>query len=171
MVESRIIKALRESGYKVVAATAREDKYDKVDCYIFWKGRWEPLQIKYRSSRNDIVMEVTFLDDKNYDSSTKFNGRDFISKAKMLASLSADGRVIRLCSMAELKQNAELLTRQLLVKKRSQEVLNSSGTAKARKVVDCVTKRKKVLYFVEPTELKTYKPIYVSTSSMIPCQK
>lgn len=158
-IECRILRALDESGYHVRLPTDWEDMYAKVDGHIEWKGRYRPLQVKYRSGGPDFLMEVSFL-----DSGSAFDGRDFISKAQVYASLCQDMRTIRLCCMDELRELAVRMTRELL-KKRNRRVFSVRGVGQVRRTVDGHSGRCKIIFFAKPEglssvrEIKLKKPI------------
>lgn len=52
--EARIIEELRRSFWSVIPATDEQDKADKIDCWVRWKGVSYSVAIKWRDSGVDL---------------------------------------------------------------------------------------------------------------------
>lgn len=52
--EARIIEELQRSFWSVVPATEAQDKVDKIDCWVRWKGVSYSVAIKWRDSGVDL---------------------------------------------------------------------------------------------------------------------
>jgi len=97
--EAQIADALRDQiGLDIRDATENQDKFCKIDRWLFQNGNRIPLQIKFRTKGDDLLFEVydTFLDwtlpDATYGKPGTFNklGRDMQGDAKMYAVLLAN---------------------------------------------------------------------------------
>lgn len=52
--EARIIEELKRSFWSVIPATEAQDKADKIDCWVRWKGVTYSVAIKWRDSGVDL---------------------------------------------------------------------------------------------------------------------
>lgn len=103
-VESQIINALRQKGFKIDNPTASEDKYDKIDgWWVDKKGNRYPLQIKFRQSGNDIIFELI----QNMTSGNE--GRDLKSKAILYIIADTHGTTRMLLVQPIKKKANEIL--------------------------------------------------------------
>lgn len=152
-VEEKILHALRGCGYRIFPSSLHNDIHDKIDGYILLPDAAQPLplQVKYRSTGPDILMEVTFLD----KGIILFDGRDFKGKAKVYACLGNDHQTIHLCMVDELKARAVELTNRLLLLS-SDTVSREEGYGEVRRVVDARSGRSKVILFVRPSDLRSH---------------
>lgn len=154
-VERMICDTLRqEFGWVLIAATSNEDRYEKIDAFRHIEGtKFVPIQIKYRSSRDDILFEVHRFDGKpGYP-----NGRDYISRAQLYVGLSPEGKSIIVCSIEDLKKDS-LEAFHLLIKSNKDRInlkKNNQIVGSAKKCLDPFSKVEKVLYF-------GYKEYYIT---------
>jgi hypothetical protein len=155
-IEGQIIEALRAKGYRIDDPTLDEDKYKKIDGYIHWDRMVQPFQMKYRSTGDDILMEVTFLD--RGDRRIAFNGRDFVTRAELFASLTRDTKTVRLVSVSELRYYAERMTYEMM-SRRKRSLKKFEG--ETRILVDKSSRRTKVVFFARPETLRSYRAIEV----------
>ncbi len=99
-VESSILNALRQKGYKIEDPTSGEDMYDKIDGW--WVDKTQKkhsLQIKFRETGDDILFELVKDLDKNVD------GRDMVSKAELYLVVDRNG-VTRMFNTKPIKEKA-----------------------------------------------------------------
>lgn len=52
--EARIMEELKRSFWSVIPATDEQDRHDKVDCWVRWKGVSYSVAIKWRDSGSDL---------------------------------------------------------------------------------------------------------------------
>lgn len=119
--ESQIANALRDqAGLDIRDATEAQDKYRKIDRWIFQGNQRVPLQIKFRTKGDDLLFEVydTFRGWEYPDGLTTeaFNlqtrqrqlqnkiGRDMQGDATLYAVLLSDGRTIRMVNTDDAKK-------------------------------------------------------------------
>lgn len=119
--ESQIADALRnQAGLDIRDATEAQDKYRKIDRWIFQGNQRVPLQIKFRTKGDDLLFEVydTFRGWEYPDGLTTeaFNlqtrqrqlqnkiGRDMQGDATLYAVLLSDGRTIRMVNTDDAKK-------------------------------------------------------------------
>jgi hypothetical protein len=166
MVERSILSRLRAIGYNIKPSTVYEDMYKKIDGHIYdcHVKTFIPLQFKYRSSGNDLLMEMALLDkssksnnNDNDNKVTTLNGRDYISEAQVYICLASDSETLRICSTSELKHHGERLTRILL--KKHLKTLRDDTIGQVRRVVDRASGREKVIFFANPEKLESYQTI------------
>jgi hypothetical protein len=65
------IEKLKKAGWKVTPSTSKQDRIDKIDCYL----NNEPAQIKTRATGDDIIIEV-YRPYYGADAEGTQNGRD-----------------------------------------------------------------------------------------------
>lgn len=161
MVERSILSRLSEIGYSIKPSTIYEDMHKKIDGHIYdCKVRtFIPLQFKYRSSGNDLLMEMALLDKstKSNNNPIALNGRDYISEAQVYLCLASDSETLRICSTSELKRHGERLTR-ILLKKRL-KTLRDDTIGQVRRVIDRASGREKIIFFAQPEKLESYRTI------------
>lgn len=119
--ESQIADALRDQAHLDIRdATEAQDKYRKIDRWIFQGNQRVPLQIKFRTKGDDLLFEVydTFRGWEYPDGLTTeaFNlktrqrqlqnkiGRDMQGDATLYAVLLSDGRTIRMVNTEDAKK-------------------------------------------------------------------
>jgi hypothetical protein len=115
-VESNIISKLTDAGWKITPASQSQDMFDKIDGFVHLSNTVLPIQIKYRDSQDDILLEVMkgWTPEKfGVGVPIEFNGRDMIGHAAIYVSLSKDGNTIRVRSANEAKSVAESMVRRL----------------------------------------------------------
>ena len=175
-VEESILNSLRYLGYEIISASMKEDTLDKIDGYIKFKNRLVSLQVKYRSKKNDIISEITCIDDlngteKSFEDLINFDGRDYVSCANLYISLASDCKTLRICFTDDLKREGTKMALILLNKwKTNKNFLsykNNQGEIKI--ITDNYSNRRKIIYFAKPkkcfipslTEIKLKNPIIV----------
>ena len=125
-IESKIIESLINHGWKISTASANQDKFDKIDgILISSKDPMPvklpaPIQIKYRDTGNDILMEVCWLFDGDFSKpiSELLTGRDMKGKAEIYVSLDQNGETIRVRLAKEAKENALKLLKGLIASRK-----------------------------------------------------
>jgi hypothetical protein len=101
--ENQIAKALKEQhGLPLVEPTEAEDKYRKIDRWLVQGDSRTAVQIKYRESGDDLLVEVW---DKWFGWGHEFNklGRDVQGDSKLYAVLRLDRTTVVLTSADVLK--------------------------------------------------------------------
>ena len=102
--EGQIADALRDQvGLPLEDATEREDKERKIDRWLVKDGKRTAVQIKYRETGDDLLVEVF---DKwfGWDATGNKIGRDMIGDAKLYAVLRQDRKTVVLVSTSTLKK-------------------------------------------------------------------
>lgn len=154
-IESKIINALTKQGWVVSLPSSNQDRFDKIDGVLissqesFPVALPAPIQIKYRDTGNDLLMEVCWLFDGNFDQPVYnlLTGRDMKGKAKLYVSLDQNGETIRVRLAEEAKKNAlELLKN--LIKNRSKVFTSELGQIRITR--DPKDGRKKINAFINP---------------------
>jgi hypothetical protein len=155
-IESKIVQALtNQYGWNIVPPSSNQDKFDKIDGTLISSSEAlpvslpAPIQIKYRDTGNDILMEVSWVFNGNFDMplSNFLTGRDMKGKAKLYVSLDQSGKMIRVRLAEEAKKNAiELLEN--LIKNRSK--VFSSELGQIRITRDPKDGRQKINAFINP---------------------
>jgi hypothetical protein len=175
-VEGSILNALKYLGYDIISSSMKEDTQDKIDGYIKIKNKLVSLQIKYRSKKNDIISEITCIDDingieKSIDDLIKFDGRDYVSCANLYVSLASDCKTLRICFTDDLKREGTKMALILLDKwkKNKNFVSYKNNQGEIKIITDNYSNRRKIIYFAKPnkcfipslTEIKLKYPIIV----------
>jgi hypothetical protein len=100
--EKQIAEALTRQGLPLADATDREDKEMKIDRWLVRDGRRTAVQIKYRETGDDLLVEV--YDTWNgWDDPFNKPGRDMIGAARLYAVLRQDRKTVVLVPTAVLK--------------------------------------------------------------------
>lgn len=153
-MEERIFQYMQSVGFTIVPATKYEDMHLKIDAHVLCARTWKSMQIKYRKTGDDILMEVVFLDTrqgehKAIDPSMTLDGRDMVGSSELYACLSRNGRHLRICETYVLKHLATTLTRRLLAAHaRDQSVTRVTDVfGEARITTDKASRRRKVMFF------------------------
>lgn len=119
--EAQIADALRDQAHlDIRVATESQDKYRKIDRWIFQGNQRVPLQIKFRTKGDDLLFEVydTFRGWEFPDglAAEVFNlktrqpqlqnkvGRDMQGDATLYAVLLSDGKTIRMVNTDDAKR-------------------------------------------------------------------
>jgi hypothetical protein len=165
-LEPKIITALREAGWTVNPSKPNQDKHDKVDAWVERRGKWLPMQIKYRDTGNEIAMEA-MLDwhPDRFHAPYLFNGRDMVGGSKLYACLDKGGMIIRVCDAEEAKQAGQEAVRKLAAAfQNSQTRVASTSKAEARITGDPASGRQKVMVFVRPEALTSLQTVPLKAS-------
>jgi hypothetical protein len=102
-----IEKIVVKSGYVVTPPTIRQDKHDKIDGVISRDGISHSIQIKFRQTGEDILVEVIRPFTYEKVKAKVFDGRDMIGKADWYAVLHHSGRKIYWINASVLKRFIE----------------------------------------------------------------
>lgn len=171
-IEGQIVKTLEQKyGWQINPVSVNQDKFDKIDGMVIKTDESlpislpAPIQIKYRDTGNDLLLEVVKSVDlqKFYSrvvsTAELLNGRDMKGNAKIYASLDKDGKTIRIRLADEAKQ----IARDLLEKLRSSrsKFLDSNGS-QIRFVNDPHTKQMKINAFINPNSFSWKKDYIIS---------
>lgn len=116
-IESQITSRMTdELGFKIMPTTSHADKNKGIDGWIVENGKsYIPIQMKTRAnaSGNDILWEtVKPWEDRIVSTFEQlgdraFTGKDMKSQAKLVVSISNDGRIVRLRSVTETIDKAK----------------------------------------------------------------
>lgn len=102
--EHQIMEVLkRQCGLSLMAATDAQDQEQKVDCWLNQDGQKVPVQIKYRESGEDLLVEVFDLW-HDWDHKGNKVGRDMVGKAQKYAVLSKNAKTITMTQTATIKE-------------------------------------------------------------------
>jgi len=108
-IEAKIIQAISENtGWKIDPASKSEDMHDKIDGWVHFQGQKLPIQVKYRDSGDDILLEVYNSERSGGD------GRDMVGRAALYACMNKAGDTIRVRDASQLKMVAKNLKTQLM---------------------------------------------------------
>jgi len=154
-IESKIIKSLIHQGWEVSQVNSNQDKFDKIDGILISSkdpmpiSLPAPIQIKYRDTGNDLLMEVCWLFDGNFNKPIQelLTGRDMKGKAELYVSLDQNGETIRVRLAKEAKENALSLLKGLLS---SRKKVYSSELGQIRITKDPKDGRQKINAFINP---------------------
>jgi hypothetical protein len=113
--ESQIANALKNQHHLDIRdATDSQDKFRKIDRWLFMNGALVPLQIKFRNKGDDLLFEVydTFRGWEFRDgitASTQYGlqnkiGRDMQGDALLYAVLLSDGKSVKIVDTAPAKR-------------------------------------------------------------------
>lgn len=113
--EAQIADALRDQHrLDIRDATESQDKFRKIDRWIYQNGRRVPLQIKFRTKGDDLLFEVydTFrgweypdgFTDRNRNGLQNKIGRDMQGDALLYAVLLSDGKTIKMVNTDPAKR-------------------------------------------------------------------
>jgi hypothetical protein len=110
-IETNILQALQSHGWEIKPVSSKADKYDKIDGVIQSAPISLPvalpafLQVKYRDTGNDLLMEVVWEYTGNFAGNIEdlLTGRDMRGKAQIYANLNQEGSLIRIRSAYEAK--------------------------------------------------------------------
>lgn len=101
--ESQIVEALkRQHSLAIKPANECQDKQQKIDCLIEMDGKQVPVQVKYRESGDDVLVEV-FDRWNGWDGIGNKIGRDMQGKAEMYAVLTKDAKTVVMAPTAVIK--------------------------------------------------------------------
>lgn len=101
--EGQIADALKEQhGLNLVEPTDGEDRYQKIDRWLVEGDKRTAVQIKYRESGDDLLVEV-FDRFHGWDHPRNKTGRDVVGDSKLYAVLRLDRTTVVLTSAARLK--------------------------------------------------------------------
>ena len=166
-VEQSILNTLKHLGYDITPASLYEDTQEKIDGYIKIDGKLIPVQIKYRSKKNDIISEITCIDDvygnqKVTEELMVFDGRDYVSSAILYISLGSDCKTLRICLTKDIKTIGKKLAIILLNKWGKNKNIKSyyDNTGEVKIIKDNFSGRRKIIYFAKPD--KNYIPSLVT---------
>lgn len=107
--EAQIATALRNAGLSIADASDHEDKHEKIDRWVMYpNGQRVALQIKYRETGNDILVEV-FDKFFGWDDPRNKIGRDMIGAASQYAVLLNDQTTIVIVESSQLKSLVEVM--------------------------------------------------------------
>ena len=153
-IENEVLNILEKKGYRVKIATYEEDTIDKIDAFIGRKtNTLRPLQVKYRDSGSEFIMEMLYLDDENgvtkvLSRNMNLDGRDFLSKSELYACYFPKRNIIKMCELSQIKRHALYACDRLLVKYINfNEKKYVTKYGKAMVVTDPSSKRRKILFF------------------------
>lgn len=109
--EGIIINTLKDKGFNITSATVSQDMHDKIDG---WLDGNKPVQIKYRDTGDDILMEIIKPFAPNMVNNYTFSGRDMRGKAEIYISLNLARDIIRIRDAKAIKQLAQNLTHEFI---------------------------------------------------------
>lgn len=165
--EAIIIRKLRELGYRIREPSPTDDIFEKIDGYIVNKtSTEEPVQIKYRQTGIDLLMETCFLTYPSGDEipceKIVMNGRDVKGTAKVFICVEKDRRTIRFCDYSSMKKEAVRMTNHLLSmrkKNQTKTLYRETTIGQVRVSQDKCSKRSKIIFFCKPDTfcLRTHK--------------
>ena len=158
-IEKKVMDALTNMfGWDIDPSTESQDMHEKVDGWIMSGDdrvgiltEMTPLQVKYRDTGNDILMEVVkkWSDDMlDIPPESCCTGRDMKGMASLYAVLDKDGRIIRMRRVSEARSLAMSLFRRLL--ESSKKCITLDGS-QIRFTKDPSTHLPKVMAYLNPT--------------------
>lgn len=101
--EKQIADALKEqAGLNLQDASDSEDKEQKIDRWLISNGKKTAVQIKYRETGDDLLVEV-FDKWNGWDNQNNKIGRDMIGDARLYAVLRMDKKTVVLVKTNTLK--------------------------------------------------------------------
>lgn len=137
-IERQILDALKEaSGWDIVPSAASADMKDKIDGYVKTESKLTPIQIKYRDTGDDILMEVE-KDGRP--------GRDMVGMAQLYVVLNQMGTTIRVRSANEAKQIAEQMKQDLFA---SGNLVHTSAQGQIRMQNDPRDGKHKIIAYIK----------------------
>jgi hypothetical protein len=160
-IERLICNELTKQGVSVIEPLIYEDKYLKIDGYICVDEDKIPIQVKYRSNGNDILMEVAYLEDKmgaakEIEENIELDGRDMVGCAQIYLCLSMDGRTLRMCKVSELKNIAIHMVKKLIeCHKKYGKTSYKSKLGEIKFMNDPSNGRRKIILFIHPDKLSS----------------
>jgi hypothetical protein len=102
--EEQLIEALRKQhSLALKPPTEAQDKEQKIDCFLEADGKKIAVQIKYRETGDDVLVEVydRWL---GWDNQNNKAGRDMIGKAERYVVLRQDRKSVVMTETAIIKQ-------------------------------------------------------------------
>jgi hypothetical protein len=171
--EAIIIEALKNIGWIVRPASPQEDMVRHIDAWIkkTEDSAETPVQIKYRDSGDDILMEVIkFWSGEMFTrplTDMDFNGRDMSGSAVLYVVLNQARDMLRIRRISEAKDIAKKMTEMLAVDYKMMGKRNlNTRTGTIRITPDPATGRDKVMAYINPDafnnkqDLPTEKPLW-----------
>lgn len=101
--EQQIVAALKsQHGLDLSPPTEAQDKEQKIDAFLETDGKKQAVQIKYRQTGDDILVEV-FDRWFGWDKKENKVGRDMIGKAELYVVLRQDKKTVVMTTTATIK--------------------------------------------------------------------
>jgi len=162
-IEQKVIEALIEDyGWVIDPSEESQDIFQKIDGWIIsgddriksaLLSETTPMQIKYRDTGDDVLMEVVrkWKPDMVNSIETCCTGRDMKGMAKLYAVLNKSGTVIRIRAANEARSLARNLLQRLVDSKKKVITLDGSQIRFTR---DPRTKVMKVNAYLNPASFK-----------------
>jgi hypothetical protein len=160
--EAQILNAMSaQHGWVIQEVSSGRDMHQKIDGMLVSATDMPislpaPIQVKYRDTGNDILMEVTWAFKDNYSSSIEdlLTGRDMKGIAKLYVSLDLSGTLIRVRLADEAKSIAKKLLEGLI---QSRKKVFNLGRHQIRVVRDPDDGRQKINAFLDPNDFNWKK--------------
>lgn len=152
-IEALVIQALIDNcGWNITPATPGQDKHQKIDGWVkFGDGAPLALQVKYRDTGDDILLEVVKV--WHEEENLRQPGRDMVGKAEIYACLNSSGTVIYARLASEAKEKAQKLLDEFLQRMTdSQHPVKShrNGDGEIKLVNDPSTRQLKINAYLNP---------------------
>lgn len=172
--EAQILHAMKtQHGWSVQEAKTNQDKYQKIDGILISSpdslpvSLPAPIQIKYRDTGNDLLMEVSWSFNGDYNTPTEklITGRDMKGLAKLYVSLDLSGDLVRVRLADEAKSIAKKLLEGLLATRKK---FFNIGNHQIRIVSDPDDGRQKINAFLNPNDFSWKKDYPVQNIWQIP---
>lgn len=156
--EARILNSMTtEHGWNIKQVSESQDKFDKIDGVLVHSPEPIPvsfpcpIQIKYRDTGDDLLMEVVWEFKNQYNSPIEqlLTGRDMKGSAKLYLCLNKLGTIVRVRLAEEAKNLAKSLLDGLL---KSRKRFFNIGKSQIRITEDPESKRTKINAYIDPND-------------------
>lgn len=156
-IEKKILNTLKNNGMRITLASQKEDMKDKIDGHYADENGRGPIQVKYRDSGDDILVEVM------KDWHRQIPGRDMAGTAKYYVVLSRDGKLIRLIEYSEIKSIVQTALKQLEHKGFDEfnnfKTMFNGAPVELKLRKDNYSGTLKLMAYINPKALPTYKSV------------
>lgn len=124
-IVSNLARLFAASGNGTITpAETGDDKYNKVDAYWDKDGVRQNVQVKFRQTGDDILMELI----RPFTGEADFNGRDMKGTADWYTVLSKDGKTIYWCNAHKLKMVMEKVAKEYVALRKTGKAGDSVST-------------------------------------------